>query len=219
MSVMNGFDTESGERVFVYGADNSGFFEDAQATLAWKRYEEEFGPTPENQNRLGEILTQLHGHGEYISLSQFIDALNTGMDGGEFTRRAVEEAELEAPVEKPKKHQGHENWREHARWTETATADQIRERAKTDRSYAHFRRSSMIREMSGTPVGDAVQPAGVATKGIEVTPEIAAFAKVYRDTPSRQLKPVNGFVEAGGQRYSWSDFQSLVVKAASAGLI
>lgn len=222
MGVMSGFSTETGERVFVLGGDNAGFYEDVYSTAAWKRFESEFG-FAENKGRLGEIVNQLHGGSEHITVSQFVDALNAGMDAGEFNRKAAEQAEPEAPaqVDVPKDKNGRQlsasqiAWGEMARWSQTASSEQIKERRKTDPAFANFYRKNLEREIAG--VGDAAvdlnAPVSLATK---VSDDLKAFTEQYRRTPVAEVRRLS---RADSNPNGYVAYNSQISAATAAGLI
>lgn len=91
MAIMSGFDTETMERVFDPNDKESqvAFWEDVRNTSTWQRFKSEFGFTAENQARLDDVLTKLHGDAEFFTLSAFIGAVNVAMNAGEVVRKPV----------------------------------------------------------------------------------------------------------------------------------
>jgi len=223
MATLNGFDTETGERVFVMGGENAGFYEDLYATKAWKRFESEFG-FEQNKTRLVEIMSQLHGHAEYLVVSQFVDAINAGMDAGEFNRKVVEQA---APVEtlvqdEPVDRNGRpltesqKRWAEYTRFANERSSKECHERARTDAGFASFVRKNREREMA-QPIGDAVVDLNApVAQSAKASDEIKAFADAYRRMPTAEVRRLS---RADSNPVGFAEFNKQVDAAINAGLI
>jgi len=54
---------------------------------------------------------------------------------------------------------------------------------------------------------------------LDLNSSLAKFAELYKQAPTSEIRPVNGVVSFGGRRYSASEFNERVNKAAAAGLI
>jgi hypothetical protein len=219
MAIMNGFSTESGERVFVSGGNNEGFFDDIKETSQWQRFLEVFG-TQENVTRLNEIVSQLYGGRDMLTMSQFLDALSVGMDAGEFTRKVVEEPTIEEPPPTDKNGKplsaSQLAWKEHHEWALTHSSEDARRRAHSDPSFRKFREASLRLEMSGG-VGDAVTNLNARPEEVKKSnAELVAFATEYHRTPSEQVRKLK---RADSNPFGHINYNKNLDAAIAAGLI
>lgn len=197
MAIMNGFDMDTGERVFVPGGENGGFLDDAKATPAWQRFETDFEQSAENKTRLQEIVKQLYGSVEFLTVPQFIDALEAGMNAGEFTRAVVEEPVVEPPV--PTDRNGRPlsasqlSWQQHHEWAQSHSSEECSQRAQNDPSFRKFRESSLRLEMNGG-VGDAVVNLNSRPEEPKKpSAELVLWAETYRRTSAAEAKRLSRF--------------------------
>jgi hypothetical protein len=110
-------------------------------------------------------------------------------------------------------------WQEYRIFSESHSVNECRNRARIDAGFQSFMHKNYEREFAEQPVADAVVPAGVPTKKIKPTAELVEFAEKYKVEPTENLRPRGGAVKLAGALISYSTFQDLVDRAASAGLL
>jgi len=121
-------------------------------------------------------------------------------------------------------------WSEYRRFSETHNSAERKARTQTDSGYREFVHTNLVREFAEQPVGDACVSAGTPVPAANQAekrlinedlsnPTLIAFSKAYYTTPTSDLKPRNGEVRVGNEKYSWAQFQSLMDRATRAGLL
>jgi hypothetical protein len=223
MVTMSGFDVQSGERVFIENADNSGFFDDVAETAAWKKYIQEFGATDENNSRLQEVVAQLYPSGDPLTVSHFVDALNTGMAADEFSRKPVERQ----PVVEDEEEVAHDRngrlltepqrrWSEYKQFSETHSMKEVRERARVDAVFASFMTKNLEREMAGGVGDEVVNLNARPDQPKQISRELLAFAAEYNATPSNVIRKLK---RADFNPLGYEQFNKKLEAAIVAGLI
>jgi hypothetical protein len=95
---------------------------------------------------------------------------------------------------------------------------EIRSRAEREPAFREWFHSAITAQ---TIQDGSLRVAGAASR----TPTMAdhqllgEFARLYRITPSSQLKPQSGFIKLGDRHYTPQEFETLISQAATAGLI
>jgi hypothetical protein len=172
-SVRNEFDVKTGERVFIPGHDNAGFYEDLRLRKEWREFSDRYDFRQQTGNEeystneaIVEAVLAGLSRGEYPTTSDVCDALKALLRNGGVTKKygslvprpKPELVTLIAPVavDKNNKILGSPQlaWQEHARWAATASSQQIAERRRTDASFQKFYESSLRLEMQHEIDGD-----------------------------------------------------------------
>jgi len=222
MALLNGFDSESGERCFVFGASQKdqtrAFFEDVYARPEGKRYLREFSSEGNKLAAVDEVYDRYRERG-FVTVSAFCDVLSDLMNAGmDFQPTAKPAVETPAPVEKvPMDRNGKPlgapqlRWREFAQWSETASSAQIKERAKADASFRAFLQSSLRLEMN-----EGIVPSETDGARPEVTPELREFAADYQRLPSPEVRRL---LRADANPLGYQQFRRDRDAAIAAGLL
>jgi hypothetical protein len=227
---IDGFDVDSGERVFNpepgNEAHNEAFRDDLFATPEWVELRSKFDlesgmeivnavidsvPEPKILSRVQSIIQRVVLAG---GLTRF----------GNLTPRTLAELELE-PEQVPVDRNGRPlsasqiAWGEMARWSQQASSQDIRERRRTDPAFASFYRLNIEREArqtESTQFAVAGQPTGQST----ASERLQRFSKLYRELPTDRLKPRGGYIVLSDEfRLTKSQFDNFVSDATNAGIL
>jgi hypothetical protein len=238
MGIINGVDTRTRERVLTEDpTEQREFAKEVNRTPIGQRFLAEFENSDENLRRVVETAQKLNPGVPHITLSMYLDALETAIYRGKLQKRPtahVVPAEVPAEVSTDKngKRLGPSQlaWKEHAEWARTATSEQIRKRKEIDPSFRAFVQNSIRLEMN-QPVDAApsasIQPVRAAT-GEDMRSELGAFAAAYQKASTSRLRPIGGFYklsfpDATGNvvehSYSPSEWEVLITEAAKISLL
>lgn len=198
-AAINGFDVDSGERVFDPSPGkeeaNEAFRSDLFETPEWVELRSKFDlesgmdvvnavidtvPAPKILSRVQSIIRKVVLAG---GLTRY----------GSLTPRTVAEPEREYEPERDSR--GHvlgepqKKWREYRQFSETHSSDECRNRARVDSDYASFRRLNFEREAAETPrTKFPLAGQSPVKEKPAVTPELIAWAQEYRKTPVEKVR-------------------------------
>jgi hypothetical protein len=181
----------------------------------------------EDGEKIVAAAVQIAG-GPMISSRHLEHALTLLIDSGALQAKNVSQhTQLEEPEEdlRPRDRNGkllteaQISWGEMSRFAATATADQVRQRKSIDGKFREFIATNLRREMSETPVGDGVVPAGQPTTKVRSSNELETFAQQFLVEPRSNLRPKNGMVTLAGKLIPWPTFNDLLSKATAARLL
>lgn len=201
MGVLNGFDVNTRERVWIPGdkTAETAFWAEVHDTSVWRRFLSEFGNTPANNQRVVEVLDQLHEDAEYITTSLYLDALGTAMNAGELDRKPITPETIVAqPTEVPRDRNGRPlspaqvAWGEMARFANFKSMREINERKRVDPAFANFIQTNLRREMA-VEIDGAVVPEGEHTGNVpRVSPSererLVRFAQEFNALPASEAR-------------------------------
>jgi hypothetical protein len=229
---INGFDVDSGERVFDSSPgkeeSNEAFRSDLFETPEWVELRSKFDlesgmeivnavidsvPEPKILSRVQSIIRRVALAG---GLTRF----------GNLTPKTVTEPEPEvAPERVPVDRNGRPlgasqiAWGAMARWSQQASSQDIKERRRTDPAFASFYRLNIEREArqtESTQFAVAGQPTGQS----RASERLQRFVKLYRELPTDHLKPRGGYIVLSDEfRLTKSQFDNFVSEATNAGIL
>ena len=241
MAIFQGFDTDTNERVFVPGADNSAFTDDLVLTPEWTQLATKFdlqaktnGTVEDDDGEARQatgldvvnfVLASVPGPKLMSTVQSKLRAL---LEQKGFTRFGNLVPVVETPIEEvPVDRNGRVlsaaqvAWGEMTRWSQTASSREIEDRRRTDPAYASFHRKNLEREMAETTVGDGAQNLNSPVKRNEAVASelVREFAKLHRELPAERLRPKAGYIVLGSMRLTKPQFDDLVEKSTQAGLL
>jgi hypothetical protein len=245
MHVSNGFDVQTRERVLSAtnaGGTNPEFWAEFHGTAIWKRFVDVYGATPANLARVVDIVNTMYEGQEFFTLDQVTDVFTTAIDSGGSVKDPLDRitVQVEEPVEVPEPVPTDRNgrplsasqiaWGEMARWSETASQSQRKERMRTDPAYRNFVEKNRAREFEG--VGDSVVPMNphlipsedpsqatvkaIAAKAGLLVPQLLDWVKGYNATPSSQVRSLRS---AASNPLGYEQYEKSFQAAIAAGLI
>lgn len=181
-----------------------------------------FDPAQEQEQTemLIKAARQLSG-GNLVTMSQLIRALELLILSGDLMRVEPEEnAELAEPEEDthPRDKNGkllsqsQLDWSEMTKFVETHSVAECRNRARSDKQFAHFLETNLRREMGGISDSTGVAP-------LPPDAQLVAFARKYQVEAVQNLKPRNGVVILAGEMVPYKTFLDMVDRATAARLL
>jgi hypothetical protein len=229
---INGFDVDSGERVFDPSSgkeeSNEAFRSDLFETPEWVELQSKFDLESgmEIVNAVIDSVTDPKILSRVQSIIRKVLLAGGLTRFGSLTPRTVAEPEPELePEQVPVDRNGRPlsasqiAWGEMARWSQQAVSQHIRERRRTDPAFASFYRLNIEREArqtESTQFAVAGQPTGQS----RASERLQRFAKLYRELPTDRLKPRGGYIVLSDEfRLTKSQFDNFVSEATNAGIL
>jgi hypothetical protein len=231
MSIIEGYDSKSRQRVWTDDfAQQKEFGKEVAVTAAGKRFYGEFEVTQENIDAVLAAAATLFP-GELVTVSRFVSALEVSMNAGDLTRKTPAPPVEQTPTPEPPRDkngrplsQSQIDWSSMTAWTNSHSAEECRQRARSDPKYAQFRHTNLVREMNSKPV-DAAPSAGVQAERsattADIQSELGTFANLYKNAPSERVRrPIAGrYVLDATHSYSIEEFETKLSQAARVGLL
>lgn len=197
MGIVNGFDAETGERVFIKGNSEAckAFWEDVFASEVGQRFSAKFKRRA-NIEIIEEALGRLYPAAEHTTTGMMIDTLRTLMLSAsdrlvplepQTPETPEEPAAAPVPVDKNGRalSESQIRWSEYRQFAEAHSSKECRERARSDAGFASFVRKNLEREMA--EAGGMGETASAPTTA-EATPELRQFAADYQGLQSSEVR-------------------------------
>lgn len=208
------------------------FLKAKEATRKWLRETEEgrqfrdYYLTDQNAEKLRQ---QIEFHNLPVDFQNLTFAFTILRDSGQLTteeqEEAAREAEAEAADTRPRDRKGRLlsesqiEWGEMTRWADEHSAEECRQRARSDPKFAQFRHTNLVREMNAAPIDGAVPEPITHEATAAERQELEEFARAFVQSPASSRKPIMGIVTLAGKTYRYPAFITLVNRCAEAQLI
>jgi hypothetical protein len=181
--------------------------EDARDLIGHEEFDQYDSPAT------GEAIRDALNGETQISLTGFVNLFERLQTTGRI--KTNEDLEAEAVEEEPEEETpAGPTLSEHEQFYQTHTAQQIRERIRTDKPFAEFARAQMAGEVQQA---DGVGQNAPVTR--EPHPALKKFANNFNQSSRAELRPKGGFITVGDEKFTVQEFNELVDQATSAGLL
>jgi hypothetical protein len=191
------------------------FVEEFLKTNTGKQLLEHGLKTADNMESILSAAQEAYGHGD-ISLKEFESVAKRMFLNGDLLPKAT--PVVAAPAA-PKLSSSQLAWQEFRIFTDTHSVQDCKNRARVDENYRKFLHTNLQREISATPVGDAVESVGTQavkqTRTVKITQQLSDFVWSYRAMSAAEVRK-NSNIATNPNAAS---FNQLIADAISAGLL